>query len=110
MVPFTKVTFNTLGCLLALGLVANGQPVTREYTVVNNCPASIDLYIAGTYDTTLASGASTTTIGGPNTGFFYTSVNGGNANGAATRAGFFGAGVVREAFFSPFVSPFEVLC
>ncbi|KAF8914422.1 hypothetical protein CPB84DRAFT_1721400 [Gymnopilus junonius] len=76
---------------LTLACSTKGQPiVVRQYTVVNKCPASIDLYIAGVYDATLTTGASTTTTAGVDAGFFYTTANGGDTTGDATRAGFFG--------------------
>lgn len=73
-------------------LSTDAQPVvSREYTVVNNCPTSINLYVGGVYDATLATGASTTTTGGVDAGFFYTTANGGDTTGDATRAGFYGS-------------------
>ena len=68
---------------------AESLPKTTKYTVVNKCPQTIDLYIAGKDVAKIATGHDFTTTLGPNPGFFYTDVNGGNKNGAATRAGFF---------------------
>ncbi|KDR84330.1 hypothetical protein GALMADRAFT_237117 [Galerina marginata CBS 339.88] len=73
--------------LLALTWAAHAQ---RQYTVVNNCPSPVALYIGGTFDSTLATGGSTTKSLGVDAGFFYTTVNGGTATGGATRAGFYG--------------------
>jgi hypothetical protein len=73
--------------LFLSAIPTSGQ--THKYTVVNKCPTSIKLYIAGSLDSTLATGASITKSLGIDAGFFYTDANGGNANGAATRAGFY---------------------
>ncbi|KAF8999270.1 ricin B lectin domain-containing protein [Cyathus striatus] len=51
------------------------------YIVYNSCPTSINLYIGGL-------NGNTTKFLGSTAGFFYTDANGGNSNGAATRAGF----------------------
>lgn len=67
--------------------VANAQ-FTRQYTVVNNCPSAVGLYIGGTFDSNLSTGGSTTKSLGVNAGFFYVFANGGSAIG--TRAGFYG--------------------
>ena len=56
---------------------------------MNKCPTSINLYIAGNLDSTLATGASVVKSLGIDAGFFYTDANGGSASGAATRAGFY---------------------
>lgn len=74
--------------LAALSSVASAQQGTRQYTVVNNCPTSADLYIAGNFENTLAAGASVTKTLGTNAGFFYFFVNGATAIG--TRAAFYG--------------------
>ena len=71
-----------------LSAIPTGAQV-HQYTVVNKCPTSINLYIAGNLDSTLATGASVTKSLGIDAGFFYTDANGGSASGAATRAGFY---------------------
>ena len=68
----------------------------HQYTVVNKCPTSINLYIAGKLDRNLATGASVTKSLGIDAGFFYTDANGGSTNGAATRAGFYDDNNVRK--------------
>ena len=68
-----------------------------QYTVVNKCPTSINLYIAGNLDSNLATGASVTrSLEDGDAGFFYTDANGRSTNGAATRAGFYGDNNVRK--------------
>lgn len=62
----------------------------RQYTVKNNCPSAVDLYIGGSKDSTLAKGATVVKSLGVNAGFFYTNANGGTTDGQATRAGFYG--------------------
>ncbi|KAF9529142.1 ricin B lectin domain-containing protein [Crepidotus variabilis] len=64
----------------------------RQYTVVNECPSNIDLYIGGNWDSTLNPGSSVTRYLGVDAGFFYTTTNGGSTNGHSTRAGFYGDG------------------
>ncbi|KAF8914421.1 ricin B lectin domain-containing protein [Gymnopilus junonius] len=81
--PFLR----TLSALLVFAVAANAQ---RNYTVVNNCPAPVDLYIGSAKDSTLAKGANTTKVLGNDAGFFYTTANGGKLDGSATRAGFYG--------------------
>ncbi|KAF8157235.1 ricin B lectin domain-containing protein [Crassisporium funariophilum] len=76
-------------CVLALAIDVSAQG-SRQYTVINNCPISVNLLIGGNLDSILAQGASTTKTLGINAGFFYSDANGGNANGAGTRAGFYG--------------------
>ncbi|KAF9529141.1 G-X-X-X-Q-X-W domain-containing protein [Crepidotus variabilis] len=74
--------------LLAYAVVAS--QAQRQYTIVNKCPSSIDLYIAGAKDSTLAQGATATKSLSVDAGFFYTNANGGSTDGQATRAGFYG--------------------
>ncbi|TFK37401.1 G-X-X-X-Q-X-W domain-containing protein [Crucibulum laeve] len=79
-----------LALLLSLCVAATVYAQTlTQYIVHNDCPTSISLYIGGNLDSTIASGGNTTKFLGPTAGFFYTTANGGNVNGAATRAGFF---------------------
>ncbi|CAA7262364.1 unnamed protein product [Cyclocybe aegerita] len=65
---------------------------TRHYSIVNNCPLSINLYINGESQGSLASQAVTTRdFADGFSGFIYTDFNRGNVDGAGTvRAGFFG--------------------
>lgn len=64
---------------------------SRSYTVINRCPAPINVYIGGSLDTpNLASGGMITRTLGVNAGFFYTDANGGSVDGKATRVGFYG--------------------
>ncbi|KAJ3495266.1 hypothetical protein NLJ89_g10653 [Agrocybe chaxingu] len=67
------------------------NPGDRSYTIVNNCPTAVDLVIGGVIDSTLPVGGSTTKFasGSFTPGFFYTTANGGNVNGQATKAGFY---------------------
>ncbi|KAF8157229.1 ricin B lectin domain-containing protein [Crassisporium funariophilum] len=78
--------------LLATPLLASeleARQTTRQYIVRNQCPTSINLYIAGVLDSVVPSQGTTTKFLGLGAGFFYSDVNGGNANGAGTtRAGF----------------------
>ncbi|KAJ3495267.1 hypothetical protein NLJ89_g10652 [Agrocybe chaxingu] len=69
----------------------NPGPGDRQYIVRNNCPAAVQLVIGGLTQTTIPTGGSSTTFTGGNfnPGFFYTTANGGNVNGQATRAGFY---------------------
>ncbi|PPQ75089.1 hypothetical protein CVT24_010154 [Panaeolus cyanescens] len=64
-----------------------------HYDIVNNCGISLDLYINGVNQGTLASSGGSTTRDLPETwsGFIYTDFNRGNADGYGTvRAGFYG--------------------
>ncbi|KAF9041470.1 ricin B lectin domain-containing protein [Panaeolus papilionaceus] len=65
-----------------------GQVFPKTYTIVNNCPSAIDVYLGTTLEGNLASGASKTTFVGPNAGYFYTTANGGQAT-KSTRVAFF---------------------
>jgi hypothetical protein len=60
--------------------------------VTNKCPSSIKLYIKGNFDSTSATGSSTTkTLGGAYAALFYSDANSGSQNGVgSTRAGFYG--------------------
>ncbi|KAH6871963.1 G-X-X-X-Q-X-W domain-containing protein [Coprinopsis sp. MPI-PUGE-AT-0042] len=63
----------------------------QTYTVLNNCPTSIDLHIGSTFDSTLTTGAQVVKTGlGPTPGHFWTPTNGGLRDGAnvAAAAGF----------------------
>ncbi|EAU89191.1 G-X-X-X-Q-X-W domain-containing protein [Coprinopsis cinerea okayama7 len=69
-----------------------GSVHAQTYTVTNNCPTAIDLFIGQNSEGSLATGASIVKTGlGPTAGFFYTTTNGGVVNGqlVAARAGFF---------------------
>ncbi|KAJ3556356.1 hypothetical protein NM688_g2074 [Phlebia brevispora] len=68
---------------------AFGQNRTYQYVVHNDCPTTVNLIIAGKYDSVLFPGASVTKTLGPDAGFFYTDGNGGSTTGEATRAGFY---------------------
>ena len=78
--------------LLSLLLVASAVLAqnTTTYVVHNNCPAPVNLYIAGELQGTIPWGGSITKQLGVDAGFFYTDANGGSKNGSATKAGFFG--------------------
>jgi len=76
-------------------IVFGGVSAQRNYTVTNKCPTSVNLYIGGILDSTLATGVSTTKNLGVGAGFFYSDANGGSASGPGTRAGFFGDSQVR---------------
>lgn len=71
--------------LLATSFGASAQ----TYTVLNNCPAPIELIIGNTFDSTLAVGGQVVKTGlGPNPGHFWTTTNNGlrdntNVAGAA---------------------------
>lgn len=65
----------------------------RQYTIVNECPTSIPLYVNGASQGTIGSGGNITRTY-PNSwdGVMYTSANGGNQNAifGTSRAGFYG--------------------
>jgi len=71
----------------AVHVAAQGS---RQYTIQNSCPTEINLYIGGQYQQVIPSGSSISRTLGVNAGFFYTDANGGNSDGFATRAGFYG--------------------
>ncbi|KAF9048752.1 G-X-X-X-Q-X-W domain-containing protein [Panaeolus papilionaceus] len=71
---------------------SDGRP-TRQYFVRNNCPSNINLYIAGTFDSNIARGATVTKTLSDNAGFFYTDANGGSPTTPGT---------VRTAFSANF--------
>jgi hypothetical protein len=75
--------------LIFISVIPITSAQSHQYTVVNKCPTSINLYIAGSLDGTLATGARMKKSLGIDAGFFYTNANGESANGAATRAGFY---------------------
>jgi len=66
--------------------------LARVYTIVNNCPQGINVYISGVSQGRLATGASITKTQTENwSGFIFTDANGGSATGErTTRAGFYG--------------------
>ncbi|TEB34140.1 G-X-X-X-Q-X-W domain-containing protein [Coprinellus micaceus] len=85
-----RFTTATSASLLALVTLASAQGPT--YRVHNNCPTTIELFIAGQSQGSLTKGAVTVKTGlGTAAGFFYTNANGGVTNGnvLAARAGFF---------------------
>ncbi|KAG5636892.1 hypothetical protein H0H81_006512 [Sphagnurus paluster] len=77
--------------LFTLPLLSS-QALARLYTILNNCPQDITLYINGESQGTLGKGAVTTRQTIKNwSGFIYTDANGGSATGErTTRAGFYG--------------------
>ncbi|KAF5376280.1 hypothetical protein D9615_008510 [Tricholomella constricta] len=79
---------------LTLGIIALSAPQTlaRLYTIFNDCPQNINLYINGVSQGSLGKGATTTRELEENwSGFIYTDANGGSATGErTTRAGFYG--------------------
>ena len=89
---------------LVLAYIALGTPVarqtTREYTVYNHCPTSIDLYIGGAKQGTIPTGGNVVKTLGTDAGFFYTDANGGDSTAVGTiRAGFYEVGF--EYLLSP---------
>ena len=81
-----------VACTIASVTAAQDVPVT----VVNKCPSSIDFYIAGTKNATLAQGGRTSFVSPPDGGFFYTSANGGD-DAQGTRVGLYNDGKVSVA-------------
>jgi hypothetical protein len=70
-------------------LLSGALPLAQSYTVTNNCPTAIELFIAGVSQGSLATGASVEDDSG---GFYYTSTNGGFASDGrlvGSRVGFF---------------------
>ena len=62
----------------------------RQYTVYNQCPTPIDLYIAGSNQGTIPTGGSVVKTLGTGAGYFFTNANGGSENSTGTiRAGFY---------------------
>ena len=78
--------------LLPLVLLATSlSAVAQTYTVVNNCPVPIDLYIGDTLDSTLPVHGEVVKTGlGPNPGHFWTPTHDGVRDGfrVAAAAGF----------------------
>ena len=65
-------------------------PGLTQYIVNNRCPAAINLFISGQYDSTITQGGNTTKFLSGNPGLFYTDANGGRGDGSrAVKAGFF---------------------
>jgi len=95
--------------VLALTLVVNAQS-TVQYTVLNKCTGPVDLYIAESFDRTLAPGASSVHSLGASAGFFYTNANGGVANSQSnSRAGFVsGDNVSDVSSANPYVVPTDI--
>ncbi|KAF9041471.1 ricin B lectin domain-containing protein [Panaeolus papilionaceus] len=73
--------------LLSTVGIALGQ-FPKTYKIVNKCPTSIDVWVAGVFETTLAVGASKDRSVMANEGFVYTTANGGQG-AKSTRVGFF---------------------
>ena len=80
----------TLSAISSLVVLASALlTAAQTYTVLNNCPAPIDLYIGEWFETKLATGAQVVKTGlGPTPGHFWTPTNngirdGGNVAGAA---------------------------
>ncbi|KAL0959667.1 hypothetical protein HGRIS_011367 [Hohenbuehelia grisea] len=83
------------GPTFALILTASAVMATRNFTVLNNCPRDLTLYINGQRTSSIPPLQPTPPFVMNNTwsGFFYTDLNQGNKDGAATvRAGFWGDG------------------
>ncbi|TFK19341.1 G-X-X-X-Q-X-W domain-containing protein [Coprinopsis marcescibilis] len=73
-------------------LALAGVTKAQTYTILNNCPTAIDLFIGLDSQGSLGTGQTLVRAElGPNAGFFYTTTNGGQVNGnlVAARAGFF---------------------
>ena len=87
--------FSTLlPLLLAIPLLGHAKPVarqnTRQYTVYNKCPTSIDLYIGGVKDSTIPQNGNVVKTLSTGAAFFYTDANGGSPTAEGTvRAGFY---------------------
>ncbi|KAJ3507115.1 hypothetical protein NLJ89_g6488 [Agrocybe chaxingu] len=81
-----------LAPLLAVSLRASplvSRQDTRQYTIHNQCPSAVNLYIAGNFEGSIPSRGDTTKFMSLGAGFFYTDANGGNPSGIGTsRAGF----------------------
>lgn len=78
--------------LCAVALWASST-LARLYTIFNDCPQNINLYINGVSQGSLGVGATTTRELEENwSGFIYTDANGGNGSTGerTTRAGFYG--------------------
>ena len=81
--------------VLASSLIAR-QP-TRQYTIYNKCPTSIDLYIGGVQENTIPTNGNVVKTLSTDAGFFYTDANGGSPTAEGTiRAGFY------EVSWNPF--------
>jgi hypothetical protein len=78
--------------LLSLPAYTHLGLAQTQCVVTNKCPSSIKLYIKGNFDSTSATGSSTTkTLGGAYAALFYSDANSGSQNGVgSTRAGFYG--------------------
>lgn len=62
----------------------------RQYTVYNQCPTPIDLYIGGANQATIPTGGDYVETLGTGAGYFFTTANGGSENSTGTiRAGFY---------------------
>ncbi|RDB27192.1 Endo-1,4-beta-xylanase A [Hypsizygus marmoreus] len=88
MLPLRTLTILSLSLLSLVPIPA----LARQYKVVNRCPETVPLFIGGQLQVNLTAKGGTFTKNLPgNAGFFYTTANGGNADGSGTtRAGFFG--------------------
>jgi hypothetical protein len=97
--------------VLSASLLATQALAVRKYSIVNSCPAAINLYINGESQGSLAANGGTTVKEYPNTwsGFIYTDANGGNQNGAGTtRAGFYGEVHIASWVTFPSLTPIRV--
>lgn len=81
-----------LRSLAAVLAIAPLAALAKIYTIKNQCPQSIPLYIKGVAHGSISAGGQTQKFfGGVWSGFIYTSANGGDSGGVGTtRAGFFG--------------------
>lgn len=86
-------TTNAFSFLLALLLTSFLHVSAQTYTVTNNCPSAIELFIGQDSQGSLATGQSVVKTGlGTSAGFFYTKDRGGvDGDGqlVAARAGFY---------------------
>ncbi|GLB36919.1 putative G-X-X-X-Q-X-W domain-containing protein [Lyophyllum shimeji] len=86
-------TFSLPGHFLTLAVAATLASAVREITLVNSCPAPINIFVNGNWVDYLPDNGGTSLMSFNNnfTGFIYTDVNGGSETGVGTtRAGFFG--------------------
>lgn len=88
MTPFSRH-----GNLITLAAAATLASAVREFSLVNNCPSGINVFVNGSWSNWLpANGGSAISPFSNNfSGFIYTNANGGSPSGeGTTRAGFFG--------------------
>jgi len=84
----------SFGLFLGVFALSAPQTLARLYTILNDCPQSVNYYINGQSQGSLSKGATTTRqFAEIWSGFIYTDANGGSADGIrTTRAGFYGEG------------------